>query len=279
MGDLTDLGFAQQVALGGFFRKYLIEDQKLLPRSFDPGLVWVRATFLRRTHESAVAFMQGLYPPTSADETLNITTGQAPYDPLVPYPYLNEIFRERVAAFIDRAEYRSREAESLPVLRPLVDHFGVTLGSDMDFLEVGDHLYALHCNGTPLPDIVTEGIWGHLMKNLAYFISGFILFIKEFAYDPILKLLFEDIDEQYAMRSSARFTLISCHDFTLAAMLSALGVTTEHASPYASHIAMELWHAERPLVRFVLNGHVVQADGRGIVPLSEFRRRFEQRQA
>jgi acid phosphatase len=277
MGDLTDLGFAQQVALGRFFRKYLVEDQKLLPRSFDPGLVRCRATFLRRTHESAVGFMQGLYPLTSTDETLNITTGQPPNDPLVPYPYINDVLRERAAAFTDREEYRRREAESLPVLRPLVEHFGVTLGPDMDFLAVGDHLYALHCNGMPLPSFVTEGMWDHLMKGLAHFISGFILFIKELAYDPILKLLFEDIDEQFAMRSAARFTLISGHDFTLAAVLAALGVTTEHASPYASHIAMELWHAGRPHVRFVFNGQVIKVDGRDLVPLSEFRRKFERR--
>jgi hypothetical protein len=42
---------------------------------------------------------------------------------------------------------------------------------------------------------------------------------------------------------------------------------------------MELWHAERPLVRFVFNGHVIQVDGRDLVPLSEFRKKFEQRKA
>lgn len=62
-GQLTPLGAAQMFALGARIRaRYL----HLLPPQFDPSLIAVRSTALRRTVESAVALLSGMYPASTA---------------------------------------------------------------------------------------------------------------------------------------------------------------------------------------------------------------------
>jgi hypothetical protein len=76
-------------------------------------------------------------------------------------------------------------------------------------------------------------------------------------------------------KSRVLFTLVAAYDVNLASIVAGLG----HGDligrpPYASHVAVELWHLEELFVRFVANGQVLKVAGQEITPLSEFRKRF-----
>ena len=44
--------------------------------------------------------------------------------------------------------------------------------------------------------------------------------------------------------------------------------------PFASHLAVELWQTEKPCLRFVYNGEVLQFKGKDLTPLDEFKSIF-----
>jgi acid phosphatase len=79
-----DEGFDQLYAAGRLWRDYIVETARLLPKGFDPDLIRIQSSFADRALESAAAFMEGLYPPQSEGEILNITTGSPAFDVLVP---------------------------------------------------------------------------------------------------------------------------------------------------------------------------------------------------
>jgi hypothetical protein len=82
-GALLDRGFDQMKSLGALYRSYLVDDTSLLPGRFLPNRISIHTSWLRRTHESALAFFEGLYPPSSPGETLDMDAGDRS-DPMIP---------------------------------------------------------------------------------------------------------------------------------------------------------------------------------------------------
>lgn len=100
-GQLTPLGAAQMFALGARLRARYAT---FLPDVFDPRLVLVRSTALRRTVESAVAMLSGMYPvPSGASaarmRTLDIDVRPRPMENMLGLKRsCNRLFELRKAA-------------------------------------------------------------------------------------------------------------------------------------------------------------------------------------
>jgi hypothetical protein len=137
-------------------------------------------------------------------------------------------------------------------------------------LRAGDFVIAKRCAGNPYPDFVTEEMYARMESDIDFVIGEFYHQAVGSAFPPLVRFVLTGIDDWYAHKSRVQFTLLSGHDITLVAFLEGLGIGPEVISPpYASHLAVELWHLDRPYVRFSFNGEVLR-----MIPLEEFRRQF-----
>ena len=108
-GNLLDEGVDQLVSLGKLYRHYLVDLVKFLPQKYDPKNVYVRSSFVPRCVESAVAIINGMYPPENNSEILNITTGKYRNEPLCPYSESNDEFVELSKEFIKKDDFKQRK--------------------------------------------------------------------------------------------------------------------------------------------------------------------------
>lgn len=270
-GALLDEGFDQQEALGRLYRSYLVDNAKILPDKFNPDLVHIQASHFPRCIESAIGFMQGMYPPEDPGEILNMTSGNASNEVLCPYVGGGPAFLEAGGAWMQTDEFKARTGDSEDVLSKLREYHNITLNHIVEYLLVGEYFVSYKCHGLGI-EPVDKPLFKRLVSNMAFFEAGFLNFSKPLGSGPIWNMVFDDIDKYYGLESQTKFTLFSGHDVTLAAILVSLGyVDLVAPAPYASHLAVEIWYTTRPEVRVVLNGKVIPVNGRELTPLSEFK--------
>ncbi|KAK8875597.1 hypothetical protein M9Y10_005766 [Tritrichomonas musculus] len=287
-GNLLDLGVDQLVDLGKLYYHYLVNTTKLLPSKFNPKNILVRSSFVPRCVESAVAIINGMYPPENNSEILNITTGQYRNEPLCPYSESTDEFVELSKEFVKKDEFKKRK-EYFEKLKNLHKYLNAKLDNEMDNLVVADFLNCFRCSGNELPlppyneknsnddeVALTKNDYEQLMSNMAFWEAGFLDFAGNLSYSPIFQLILEHIDKMFSMdEQTAKFILFSGHDVSISAIMVALGYLDLIAPPpFASHLAVELWQTEKPCLRFVYNGEVLQFKGKDLTPLDEFKSIF-----
>lgn len=62
LGELTSEGIKETIQMGARFRQKYVNDYQLLPESYDPTLVYVRASSIERAIKTAESFLAGFYP-------------------------------------------------------------------------------------------------------------------------------------------------------------------------------------------------------------------------
>lgn len=297
-GNLLDLGVDQLVNLGNLYRNYLIKQTHLLPSKYDPRTIYIRSSFVPRCIESAVAIINGLYPPDNDSEILNIKTGLSQKEPLCPYSESANEFDELSKEFVKKDEYKKR-IEFFNNLTNLHKFLNMKVVNEIDNLAVADFLNCFRCSGNELPfppfnqekfnrifdsgiekvdseKILSDDDYDKLMSNLAFYDAGFLNFSGNISYLPILKMISNQIDRLFEMEETVeKFILFSGHDATISAVLVALGhLDLTSPPPFASHLSVELWQIEKPCLRFVYNGEVIKFRGNELTPLDEFRSFF-----
>jgi hypothetical protein len=273
-GSLLDDGFDQQVALGQLYRKYLTETNRLLPDSLDPTVIAVRASWVDRAQESALAFIEGFYPPQSDQETLDISTGNQSYDVLVPGFEAENGFRAIEEAFAALPDAEARINRSIGAYAGIFEHYNITVQNILEWLAIGDLFHTYYCGNNRLGDVVSDELLEQMLPDLAFLFHGLVK-SKDRTYNPIRKYLLDEMDSFYSMEKKTKFSLLSGHDLTLMAVLSGIGHADVTLQPqYTAHLAVELWHLNRPMLRFVFNGEVVKVGGKDLIPLSEFKTNY-----
>ena len=270
-GALLDEGFDQHVSLGKLYRRYLVDNTRLLPEKFNPDLVQVRASHYKRCVESAVGFMQGLYEPEGPGEELNITTGNETHEVLCPFVAAGPEFVKAAMSWSETDEFKEWVADADEVVAALNKDFNITYDHIVEYLLIGGYFMTYKCHGDSI-EPVDDALYAKLIANMAYFEAGYLNYSKPLGDAPIWKLVFDEVDSYYGLETQTKFSLFSGHDVTLAALLVSLGlVDYTSPPPFASHLAVEVWYTTRPHIRIVYNGQVVPVNGRDLTPLSEFK--------
>jgi hypothetical protein len=272
-GSLLDRGFDQMKSLGALYRSYLVDATSLLPDRFVPSRVFVHTSWLRRTQESALAFFEGLYPASSAGETLDIDAGDHSDPMLSCFDASTDDFAGGVADFVNSdPDIRNRLRRAVDLYSPLFEHYNISGRSALEYLTIADLFHPYRCGNGELSEMLNDELFQHMLADMAAVELGYISANRQAAYVPLKAMVLRELDAQFAQEKAARFTLFSGHDVTLITLLAGIGYKGLRSPPqYASHLAIEIWHSDRPYVRFVFNGEVVKVDGRELLPLSEYR--------
>jgi hypothetical protein len=271
-GELLDIGFDELRTLGSHYREYLTDTNRLLPPTYDPHLVTLRATNAGRAILSGLAFFEGLYPPKSPGEPLIVLQNDATTDELLPGLRKDQPGQlNRIAEFESLPSTQNLIDRAHKLYMPIFKKWNLTINSTFDLMFAGDVFLCGRCGGSFRDRAVSPSIWEAMEKDAKIFDETYFQFLGKDGYLPIWRMLSKQIDAQFAKTDTPVVRVFSAHDTTLRSLLEGLG-TTERGVPFASNIAVELWHSKQTFVRFVFNGKVVKVNGKELIPLEDFKK-------
>lgn len=267
-GELTDRGRETTLALGQRARALYVNRLKFLPAFLDEqtsSVVRLRATPIVRALESVQQTFIGLYPAATRSPGLpppTIVQRLYPDETLVPNDITCKRFRELVRAFADRT---AKIWDQSPEMQRLNQKLGKWMPAESPTIAIASHprlsglldtINATRAHGpaTKLPKefydsetigaidrIVTEEWFVGYQESEEYRRLGIGSLIGDLSQRMLENL--RDIPAE-GTPASFKLSLSGCHDTTIAATLTALGVFRVERDPwpsFTSSIAFELF--------------------------------------
>jgi acid phosphatase len=274
-GELTDHGRRSTRALGAYFRNLYVDQLRFLPSTIsDPGMLYLRATRIRRAQESLQEAFLGMYPtPFRSDSfpTPVIILRSATEETLTPNHGYCKRFAQMTKAFSKRSAERWNASPEIDYVNDLIgkwmsDGQRITLDSRPSLLGVFDTINSTlgHEAGTKLPNefydekgmviinrLMMEQHFGGYNESREYRALGIGSLLGDVVSRMILSVESNSKEEPGQVRrldrlrsniNSPKLGLSGCHDSTLAAVLTSLGAWKLETWPkFTSHIAVELF--------------------------------------
>eukprot|EP00741_Cyanophora_paradoxa_P002437 tig00000076_g2362.t1 len=257
MGELTNIGIAQHLKLGGEYRKRYVDQYGLLSPQLKEGEIFVRSTDIQRTQQSAQSFLRGLYPAAErpAGSIIRIHTAEILNEYICTPPYIADPDPSGYGASpvdcpaigemqdeLRRSEpWRKRDEAMQPIAEKLKSVLG--LRDLPGWMALHDAFTCRLSHGKPLPEGVTDDIVSRV-RDQASFELGQRFGTEKLARLGIGRLVGEVVSALRAAaegRPGPRFILYSGHDTSVAPFLSAFKAYDGKAwPPYASHVSLEL---------------------------------------
>ncbi|EDV25478.1 uncharacterized protein TRIADDRAFT_55604 [Trichoplax adhaerens] len=267
-GQLTNAGVEQFLKLGNFFQDIYINHLKLIQEEHLHQQVSFRSTKVRRTQQSAAAFVFHFLSKFDLKRNIVIVAGEDTWfrdsndQPRAKCGKMNEIWKEskKEKGII----HKLREIESvLDELAPLFNKSRIQIGN---IKKIADDFITRVCHETELPC----GPKGCLSKHQLAKVIRSLNLVSETEYEPIaplalyplLKRIQEDMYKIVTNSSSkVKFSLMVGHDSTIAPLLYSLKIHNEKWPRYAARVVFELWQSTATkseyFIRVLYDGKVV----------------------
>ena len=270
--DLTVNGMKQHYELGKMFKDYLYSTNRIIPENYDPARVLIRATEKDRTLRSAISFVQGLYPPVSPNEVVNIVTGSTAGSLLHPSKSWCSELASQEADLLNSEEFK----EQFDKYKSMFSQF---INPDPKTAKKFAGFYApIICSDRKLPSEITSEVAEKIVHFNSYWNQQLHMLSKYQGVGaaPLMREMFKVADEFIAGMNQYSFALFSSHDTGIAALNGALGYFPDYV-PFRAHVAFELWDVKNKIIcRFVENGKPVPVslmDGATEFTYSDFKTR------
>ena len=258
--DLTLQGMNQHKELGQAFKKHYTQDVKFLDEHITPENTFIRATENDRTVKSAVSFIQGMYPPQSPNEVIQMVTDTDAAGILHPEDKWCKELEGQEDYFFNLPEVQAKYEEFRQKYEDLFKQHNLTL-SVKNAKKYSSFLTIVRCSNHTLPDWVTEEVSDDFMKYLAFYNYGKNNNEKYrgVASSPLFREMFRIADDKISMQNNYKFVLLSSHDGALTAFLTTFGFTEEYGPAVRTHIVLELWERDgQVFARIVMNGKPIK---------------------
>lgn len=277
-GDLTLDGMLQHHELGISFHKYLIEEQQFLPKELDNGIMYIHSTNRQRTYDSALSFLQGLYPPISMNEIITIESGVTEKDYFHPETASCAEYKEMKTNYSSTPEFKKFLADTIEQAQPIFDALGVTSTKYSDINNACDYALTFWCNNISFGQNITEDMIHVCRKYVGSLMGVMYRTNPGIATSPAMREIFRIMDESLGGEKPTKFALLSSHDTTIAGLLAMMDYSEELGPPYASYLMFEVLednNSKELHIRVVFNGKDIPlVDGRTCVTLHEFREKI-----
>ncbi|KAK8892034.1 hypothetical protein M9Y10_029256 [Tritrichomonas musculus] len=279
--DLLLLGMQQHLDLGQMYRKYFVDDgttnSKLLSKNFSPWEVFARSTDVDRAIRSTISFLQGLYPPASPNEIIQIMTDADDAELLdaskvscaelsnqTEYFVNTPLFKEYFKSFSEK--YKSQ-------LEPIIGSWDPS-----KVKKFTSYVLMVKCTNHTLPSTFSDALIDDCCNFMAFWHFNFHNNDKYrgVASAPIYREIIRMADEFISMKSSKKLIVIGSHDTELSSMLVTLGYIDKESAPAVrSHFLFELWDVDRKIMaRISFNGNPIPVSflrNQTIYPYSQFK--------
>jgi hypothetical protein len=279
LGQLTWLGMEQHYELGQMFRKRYVEEHGLVGSEYRGSEVYVRSTSKERTLMSAQSFMHGFYPPTKGSKRLPGGLQPVPihafakHQDIVLYAYKNcPRIKDMQHSVKQGTEWREMEEKTEKLRANLSTLFGAELGLK-HFTSLATLLKQelIHnkqmIEGFPMEHLETIKSMGEWVLRQKYATREMGSLGSGKIFEEIISTMRPHLTATKPAKDSPKFVLLSAHDGTLLALLTALNVPDFHIPPFAAYLAFELYTwpddatGERAFVKVVYNGEPLSLPG------------------
>lgn len=277
LGQLTQKGLNQHIALGANLRKLYINTYKFLSPTLSATEVWLRSTDIYRTVQSAQGNMQGMFPAEDATGTIPVVdlytmdvNNENMFANGATCPRYTQLYNQ----VVNEPQYVNFQASTMPLKQKFAAAFNVST-NDFQWEEFFHAFHILDCYHEPLPAGITQD-----MVNQAYEITDW-QYNYTLANTELTKLtigsfvgeLMTRINDKIAGKLPQKYFMYSGHDTTIAPLTTAFGVYDGRWPPYASHVQLELWsNAGQYYVQVKYQGIAFKLQGCSstLCPLSQF---------
>jgi len=279
LGQLTWLGMEQHYELGQMFRKRYVEEHGLVGSEYRGSEVYVRSTSKERTLMSAQSFMHGFYPPTKGSKRLPGGLQPVPihafakHQDIVLYAYKNcPRIKDMQHSVKQGTEWREMEEKTAELRANLSTLFGAELGLK-HFTSLATLLKQeiIHnkqmIEGFPMEHLETIKSMGEWVLRQKYATREMGSLGSGKIFEEIISTMRPHLTATKPAKESPKFVLLSAHDGTLLALLTALNVPDFLIPPFAAYLAFELYTwpddatGERAFVKVVYNGEPLSLPG------------------
>ncbi len=257
LGQLTAVGMRQEYELGKKLHHRYIIEEGLLPDKYKPDTLYIHSTDYDRTIMSASSLLLGLYPlgtgPALADSTPALPSHFQPI-PIHTIPAgIDSIFSidmgsSKVSALLEKyvyssAEWKEKSSQLQPNFKRWSQITGFPINNLQDLGKVGDTLTTYLAHNIGLPKglsveeaqlIIKQGQWVYTTVFKPTQIG------ETLGNRPLNKII-NYIQQAAEKKSNTKFILVSAHDSTLLAIMSALHTPLNTPPPYASDLNFSLY--------------------------------------
>lgn len=258
LGQLTPKGMQQEYELGVKLRKKYVEDHHLLPQHYRSEALYVRSTNFDRTLMSAQALLMGLYP-LGTGPNLPYSTKFALPQGFQPIPIHSKSVNEDDELNID---HKSEKFEQLmkkyifttqqwhdknSMLKPKYARWSKATGAKITDLyhlkSIGNTLSIYQLYQAPLPPGLTiEDVNEIIDASNWVFTARFkSQEVGEALGKGALETIIQYLQTAASQNSPLKYVLLSAHDLTIAAVLSAMKCPLNEPPPYAADLNFSLF--------------------------------------
>lgn len=281
VGMLTQLGFKQLRSLGALLQtRYKTLLKNFVASQYSARDVFVHSTDVRRTMQSAAAFLVGFLPNyVSVRRPVRLYVSPGTYNHEPP-PGIEKIYSSchGYYYFLDAelkktGYYKADRMVFRPLLVRLYEMFHIPDPNQPIVNRLFDHFMTRGCHNprSPLPCYRDQCIdfsyalklfnysdwnWSHKLPANSSFVR-LLPFLRHSVIEPMKKRTSDDSEEDNPY--TFKFMVTVSHDDTLMMLLNALGYRLDAWIPYASRIVFELWRNYKleHFVRVLYNGKVI----------------------
>lgn len=257
-GQLTAKGMQQEYSLGAKLRKRYIDETQLLPSHYQHNTIYVRSTDVERTLMSAESFLMGLYPEgTGPHQRDNGAPGlpQA-YQPIpvhtapvnsdsvilakIDKDKKMELYRKYV---FTTPEWQAKEKSLKPDFKRWSQATGMDINNLYAVERLADTLFIHTVHNVPIPNGLSEDDVEEIIAagNWAFMATKRPRVIGQLYSHQLLKYVNKKLIKAAASEGKLKYVLLSAHDSTIAATMSALGVPLSVPPRYSSDLNIALY--------------------------------------
>lgn len=265
LGQLTTTGMQQEFNLGVTLHQRYIEQEHLLSAQYQAGTVYVRASDVDRTLMSAESLLMGLYPAAShpslpfAMQPVPVHTAPPEVDTVIIHqPDPKELAARMQQYVYDTAEWKQKEKSLQPLFKHWSDATGLPITSLKD-LYFADTIHINQLHHLPQPAGLSDEDINTILD------AGNFVFTMQLKAAPVAALLDQQLInyiktaiQQHGDNNQlpVKYTLLSAHDTTVAAVMTLLGAPVSVQPPYASDLNFSLYQTSNNnyVVRVTYNG-------------------------
>lgn len=260
--DLLTLGMEQEYELGQTYRKYLVDDLKILPEHFNPAFVKLRSTNVDRAMRSTMSFISGMYPPQSRDEVIELQTDSNSASFLVPPDKKCKELEGFKDKYFETQEFKDYFENEFGKFKDFVLKHGIKW-KPAKVHNFVSYINMVYCTNHIIPNDVPEGFIDASFKYLArmHFGPHDTDELRGVGASPLLREMFRMADDRLSMKNQFKFVLLGSHDTEIGAFMPVFGYKTDMAPVVRSHVLFELWEVkDQVLARISYNGEPIPVD-------------------
>lgn len=281
-GLLTNYGQDQMYILGKRLRRDYVEKIKLID-SFDPNLVDLTTTHMRRTKESLRCVLAGFFGVENLrkQEPIIVKSNDSNNEIMVPCPHLCPVFwqinRSAMVHGVDMQEFL--EDRALLEKELGAEHYK-NIG--IDFIAVRDDIVARKTHGLPLPKQITPDIYDMVNRNATKIIyyancgqhEAERMVATRLSMGRLMKKFLDNIKDTVSGKSKVKMHMYSGHDTTIMPILAMLNLEVNEWPPFGADIIFELYEdADKKhyiTVRYLGKPRIVRGCDKELCPLDQF---------